>query len=179
MRILFLLCSLCFLWSCTSPAMEELHSDTGADLSSADTHPDVSSPDRCFTLYGAGTGDVPTFDLTVIGDGLEAWNGEVIRIVVDTDGWGEQRYGVAQTVIESGAFVVTMPDALELDYTSIGIYVDTTRDDTCTPGEPLWNANTGILTGDMTVEHMFEWTEGGGCNINGMFNLAVPLSCSP
>ncbi len=165
--------------------------DPGDDGDASTTGPDddggagSASDDAvgCFKVFGSATDGVKIHDLYFSGSGFDPWEGEVVRVVVDGGGWGTDYFAIAEARIESGSFDLFMPGTIERDYTGIGIYIDTARDRMCNDGEPLWNWVIGPLPADDVIVHLIGpqdmWTQAGSCNINGMFDLAVPLSCDP
>jgi hypothetical protein len=133
--------------------------------------------------------EMQTDSLDVIGSGFEAYEGQMIRIVATH---GEPTYGLGEAPIREGSFELLLPGVLG-DYTGLGIYVDTVRDDTCSPrDEILWQRTTGpasargpdfsqgsrgetvwkVIPGSLRT-----FDQAGPCNINGIFDLAKPLPC--
>ena len=117
-------------------------------------------------------------DLRVIGTGFDAYEGQVIRIVVTH---GEPTYGLGDAPIVGGSFDIGLPGVLG-DYTGIAVYVDTVRDDACNPEEEiLWQAVTGPAPGDtvwqVTPDSLMVFDQAGPCNLNGVFDLTASLPC--
>jgi hypothetical protein len=143
------------------------------------------------TQGAAGTGDCVDFshvekgsrDLRVIGTGFDEPDGETVRVVVTT---GAPRdapdYGLAETKIQSGAFDITLPDAVG-EYWGIGVHIDTAKDDACTvDADPFWEMTTGATEDDVTfaiTPSLPPNPNGRSCYINGsVFNLTQALPCS-
>jgi hypothetical protein len=133
--------------------------------------------------------EMQTDSLEVIGRGFETYEGHTIRIVVTQ---GEPTYGLGEALIQLGSFEILLPGVLG-DYTEIGIYADTVRDDACNPAdEILWQWTTGpasargpafqqgLLDGvvwEVTPDSLRTFEEAGPCNINGNFDLTNPRPC--
>jgi hypothetical protein len=130
-----------------------------------------------------------THSLDVIGSGFDAYEGRMIRIVVTL---GEPTYGIGEAPILGGSFEILLPSALG-DYTGIGVYVDTVRDDACSPvDEILWQRTTGPASAfgpgfvqgpqgeivwEVTPDTLMTFDQAGPCNINGIFDLSNRLPC--
>jgi hypothetical protein len=118
------------------------------------------------------------WDLRVVGTGFEAEQGKRVRAVVTLIGEGS--YALAETTIRSGGFQLSLPGTIE-PYTGIGVYIDRDGDDACSPDtDSMWQRVTSAVDGD----HLWELTpqqttppDLPACNINGLFELAVPLVC--
>ena len=78
-------------------------------------------------------------DLEVIGTGFEAYEGQIVRILVTH---GEPTYGLGEAPIEDGSFDTYLPGVLG-DYTGIAVHVDSVRDNACDADEALWQMTTG------------------------------------
>lgn len=117
-------------------------------------------------------------DLRVIGTGLEAHEGDTVRLVIISS--GEPQYGLAETAIKNGAFDFVLPGAVG-NYTGLGVYVDKGKDDACTLGiDPSWEMSTGGDHGDVTWELTPSTPAPAGhtpCNINGLFAMTKMLPC--
>jgi hypothetical protein len=127
--------------------------------------------------------------LRVIGSGFGVYEGQTIRVVATH---GEPTYGLAEAPIQGGSFEILLPGVLG-DYTGLGIYVDTVRDDACNPGdEILWQQTTGPASArgpafelgsggetiwEVTPDRLRTFEQAGPCNINGIFDLTNPLPC--
>ena len=155
----------------SGPTGASTGSATGSDESSSGGIGDGT----CFQRFG----EKQPYDARLVGSDFNDWDGEIVRVVVNSDGWGGEVYAVMETTIQNGAFDLLMPGTLGLDFTSIGIYIDLERDDACSVAEPMWQTNTGILQGHTTREFSADrgqWTQ-APCNINGMFDIAVVIPC--
>ena len=166
--------------------------DSGAQEGGVDGGSTEPAED-CFAVFGAGQAGATPRDLYIGGSDLDAWDGEVVRVVVDSDGWGADftgdpacgtcgdHYALAEGTIRAGSFAFHMPETIESDYTAIGIYIDTTRDHRCGEGEPRWSSNVGVLpAADVRLEISGAdpmWLPEASCNINGMFDLGLRLNC--
>ena len=127
--------------------------------------------------------------LRTIGSGFEAYEGQMIRIVATV---GEPYYGLGEAPIGGGSFDILLPGVLS-DYTELGVYVDTIRDDACDPGdEILWQRATGpasawgpglvegpagVVVWEITPDDLTVFEQAGPCNINGNFDVTNPLRC--
>lgn len=130
-----------------------------------------------------------TTALRTIGSGFEAYEGQMIRIVATV---GKPYYGLGEAPIEGGSFDILLPGVLT-DYTELGVYVDTIRDDACEPGdEILWQRATGpasawgpglmedangVVVWQITPNDLTTFEQAGPCNINGNFDAANRLRC--
>ncbi len=130
-----------------------------------------------------------TTALRTIGSGFDAYEGRMIRIVATV---GEPYYGLGEAPIEGGSFEILLPGVLA-DYTELGVYVDTIRDDACDPGdEILWQRATGpasawgpglvedakgVVVWQITPNDLTTFEQAGPCNINGNFDAASRLRC--
>lgn len=130
-----------------------------------------------------------TVSLRTIGSGFDAYEGQMIRIVATT---GEPSYGLGEAPIEGGAFDILMPGVLT-DYTGLGVYVDTIRDDACdVTDETLWQRVTGpssawgpglvegadgVVVWTIAPAELRTFEQAGPCNINGVFDTAVAVRC--
>ena len=102
---------------------------------------------------------------------------------------------VGRVTASGGIFVgETSPEVLG-DYTALGIYVDRVRDHACNPDEELlWQQSTGPMSAwgphftesdaggivwAVTPDTLRVFEEAGPCNVNGMFDLTIPLRCPP
>jgi hypothetical protein len=128
-------------------------------------------------------------DLRVIGSGFAAYEGLTIRIVATL---GEPEYGLGEEPIEGGSFDILLPGVLG-DYTGIAVHVDRVRDNACNPDrEFIWQLTTGPLSAlgpgfstsssgqtvwEVTPEVLRVFEQAGPCNVNGIFDLTVPLAC--
>jgi hypothetical protein len=134
----------------------------------------------CVDVSGSGQSD-----LLVSGSGFDTYGGERVHVaVVALDG-----VGIGKATITAGVFELSF-SALLSDYTSISIYIDTSRDDVCDLDEPFWEYTTGILPGDVTFsvtpEERCENMLCGGwndviqapCSVNGLLDLTEPQPCS-
>ena len=128
-------------------------------------------------------------DLEVFGSGFEAYEGQMIRILVTH---GEPTYGLGEAPIEDGSFDIYLPSVLG-DYTGIAFHLDRVRNNACDPDqEILWQETTGpassrgpryptvdgrvvrVVTPDML--RVFE--QAGPCSLNGIFDLTTPIACT-
>jgi hypothetical protein len=120
----------------------------------------------------------PPRDLRVVGTGLEAYEGDTVRLLIIT--MGEPRYALAETAIKSGAFEFALPGAVG-NYTGMGVYIDKGKDDACTLGVDLsWQRTTGGDHGDVRWEitpSLKPAASDTPCNINGLFDLTKMLPC--
>jgi hypothetical protein len=162
------------------------------------TIPSGSSGEAAGGSSGGEAANVPCVDvshvsprqstaLRTVGSGFDAYEGQMIRIVATV---GEPYYGLGEAPIEGGAFDILMPGVLG-DYTELGVYVDTVRDDACDPGdEILWQRATGPLSApglmedangvavwQITPNDLMTFDQAGPCNINGNFDAANRLRC--
>lgn len=123
------------------------------------------------TLWG------PPRDLRVIGSGLEAHDGDTVRLVITN---AEPHYGLAETAIKNGAFEFVLPGAVG-NYTGMGVYIDKGKDDACTLGvDPSWQMTTGGDHGAVTWEITPRSEPPAGaspCNINSIFDPTKTLPC--
>jgi hypothetical protein len=147
-----------------------------------------SSPTvRCVDV--SHVGPLQKKGLEVIGTGFDAYEGLMIRIIATL---GEPAYGLGEAPIADGAFDIVLPGVLG-DYTGIAIHVDRVRDDTCNPADEfIWQQATGPMSAwgptfsttasggavwKVTPDTLRVFEQAGPCNINGIFDLAIPLPC--
>lgn len=118
------------------------------------------------------------FDFLVVGSGFDAYEGESVRAFVEM-GW-DMGHGVAETTIQNGAFVIAMPKTNE-PYTCYGIYIDRGGDDACTVNvDPFFQMCSGGVYQDVNwaINPQTRYLEGlPPCNINGMLDLTLRLTC--
>lgn len=128
-------------------------------------------------------------DLRVVGTGFEEYEGLMMRLVVTIR---EPNYGLGEAPIENGGFDLTLPGVLS-DYTGIALYVDRVRNDACDPDdETLWQMTSGPLSAlgpaftatdggpvlmEVTPDRLRIFPQAGPCNLNGIFDLQIPLTC--
>jgi hypothetical protein len=147
-----------------------------------------SSPNaRCVDVSHVGA--LQKKDLRVIGSGFEAYEGLTLRILATL---GEPAYGLGEALLEGGSFDIFLPGALG-DYTGIAVHVDRVRDNACNPDrEFIWQQTTGPLSAlgpgfsisdsgeaiwAVTPDTLRVFEQIGPCNLNGIFDLTVPLAC--
>jgi hypothetical protein len=128
-------------------------------------------------------------DLQVIGSGFDAYEGLMIRIFATL---GESAYGLGEAPIEGGAFDIFLPGVLG-DYTGLGVHVDRVRDNACNPADEfIWQQATGPMSTwgpsytttasggaiwAVTPGTLRMFEQAGNCNINGIFDLTIPIPC--
>ena len=127
-------------------------------------------------------------DLEVIGTGFEAYEGQIVRILVTH---GEPTYGLGEAPIEDGSFDTYLPGVLG-DYTGIAVHVDSVRDNACDADEALWQMTTGSASArgpwisessghavwEVMPNPVWVFPEAGVCNLNGIFDLTTPIACT-
>jgi hypothetical protein len=128
-------------------------------------------------------------DLRVIGSGFDAYEGLTIRVFATL---GEPAYGLGEAQIEGGAFDLLMPGVLG-DYTGLAVHIDRVRDHACNPDrEFIWQQATGPTSAwgpsysvsssggviwEVTPNKLRIFPQSGPCNLNGIFDLTIPLRC--
>jgi hypothetical protein len=163
-------------------ASEQRPAEGGAGAD-AGPHPNVPCVDV------SRVGPYQSVDLRVIGSGFDTYEGSMVRILVTH---GEPEYGLGEAPIRGGAFDIFLPGVLG-DYTGMAVHVDSVRDGVCDADtEPFWQATTGPLSSlgrdvldvdagnaywEITPGELRILPEAGPCNLNGIFDLRVPLWC--
>ena len=151
---------------------------SAGDSGSAGGSAESTRPDGCLDRSHFEDTMRTRWDLHVVGTGFDADEGSRVRLVVTFN--GQPSYGLSETTIQNGSFDFLMQKAVE-PYTGMGVYVDKNRDDACTLGvDALWQRTTGGVPGDYLWELTPDQRQPAGaspCNINGIFDLTVPLPC--
>jgi hypothetical protein len=127
--------------------------------------------------------------LYVIGDGFQAYEGQMMRILVTH---GEPTYGLGEAPIEDGFFDIYLPGVLG-DYTGVAFHLDRVRNNACDPDqEILWQETTGPASSRgplyptvdgsvvrvVTPETLRVFEQAGPCSLNGIFDLTTPIACT-
>ena len=147
----------------------------------------VSASVRCVDVSHVGA--MQQHDLRVIGSGFDAYEGLTIRILATL---GEPAYGLGEAPIEGGSFDISLPGVLG-DYTGIAVHIDRVRDNACNADrEFIWQQTTGPLSAlgprfsasgsggavwEVTPDTLRVFEPVGPCNLNGIFDLTIPLPC--
>jgi hypothetical protein len=130
----------------------------------------------CLDLSRAPVG---RYDFRVVGSGFDAYDGETVRAVVV---YGNHKgHGLSQTTVRNGSFEIELPKTNE-PYTGYGVYIDRGADNACTVNvDPFFQMTSGGVYQDVNweINPQTRYLEGlAPCNIDGIFDLTQPLSCS-
>jgi len=136
----------------------------------------ATSAADCFDLSGAPVG---RYDFRVTGSGFDAYDGEKVRaVVVYMSGAG---HGLGEATIRNGSFEIALPKTNE-PYTGYGVYIDRGRDNACTLDvDPFFQMTSGGVYQDVSweINPQTHYLQGlPPCNIDGIFDLTLPLPCS-
>ena len=135
----------------------------------------------------AGSGDcldlshapIERYDFRVVGSGFDAYDGERARAVVIRS--SNSGYGLGETTIRNGSFEIALPKTNE-PYTAYAVYIDRGGDNACTLNvDPFFQMASGGVYEDVYWEINPDTHFLAGlpfCNINGLFDLTQPLTCS-
>ena len=108
----------------------------------------AQAPDASGDAASAGVSCVSTrelapafegVDLEISGSGFDAYSGEVVRLLISTNG---DVNAIASEVVVAGAFRFELSRAVS-DYSNLSLYIDQNADDGCDDGEPTWSFTTG------------------------------------